>query len=73
MAELWHNRGGAILFYNLHYEKFADGTIKCIEDEIPFELPEGWAWARIASIAEEVFAGGDKPERFSKERNNECQ
>ena len=23
---------------NLHYEKFADGTVKCIEDEIPFEL-----------------------------------
>ena len=26
---------------NLHYEKFADGTVKCIEDEIPFEVPEG--------------------------------
>ena len=35
---------------NLHYEKFADGTVKCIEDEIPFELPEGWAWTRLASI-----------------------
>ena len=58
---------------NLHYEKFADGTVKCIEDEIPFLIPENWAWARIASISEEVFAGGDKPERFSKERNNEYQ
>ena len=29
---------------NLHYEKFQDGTIKCIEDEIPFEIPKGWAW-----------------------------
>lgn len=37
---------------NLHYEKFTDGTIKCIEDEIPFELPEGWEWARLGSIAE---------------------
>ena len=36
--------------YSLHYEKFADGSVKCIEDEIPFELPEGWAWARLASI-----------------------
>ena len=27
---------------NLHYERFNDGTVKCIEDEIPFELPEGW-------------------------------
>ena len=25
---------------NLHYEKFQDGSVKCIEDEIPFELPE---------------------------------
>ena len=32
---------------NLHYEQFADGTVKCIEDEIPFDLPEGWAWVRI--------------------------
>ena len=32
---------------NLHYEKFADGSVKCIEDEIPFDLPDGWAWAKI--------------------------
>ena len=24
-----------------------DGTVKCIEDEIPFELPDGWEWARL--------------------------
>jgi type I restriction enzyme S subunit len=36
---------------NLHYEKFADGTVKCIDDEIPFELPEGWAWSKINNIA----------------------
>ena len=35
---------------NLHYEKFADGTVKCIEDEIPFEVPEGWEWCRIKHI-----------------------
>ena len=51
MAEFWHKVGGAILFYNLHYEKFADGTVKCIEDEIPFELPSGWGWTRIGNIA----------------------
>ena len=32
---------------NLHYEKFPNGTVKCIEDEIPFELPEGWEWTRL--------------------------
>ena len=32
---------------SLHYEQFQDGTVKCIEDEIPFELPDGWTWVRI--------------------------
>ena len=35
---------------NLHYEKFQDGTVKCIENEIPFELPDGWSWARLRDI-----------------------
>lgn len=35
---------------NLHYEKFDDGSVKCIEDEIPFELPDGWAWARLGCL-----------------------
>ena len=35
---------------NLHYEKFSDGTVKCIEDEIPFEVPEGWCWTRLGSV-----------------------
>ena len=32
---------------NLHYEKFSDGTVKCIEDEIPFDVPDNWEWVRI--------------------------
>ena len=36
---------------NLHYEKFQDGSVKCIEDEIPFEVPEGWEWCRVRDIA----------------------
>ena len=32
---------------NLHYEKFSDGTVKCIEDEIPFDVPNNWEWVRI--------------------------
>ena len=35
---------------NLHYEKFQDGTVKYIEDEIPFEVPEGWEWTRLRDI-----------------------
>ena len=37
---------------NLHYEKFANGSVKCIEEEIPFDLPEGWVWVRLSSIAD---------------------
>ena len=33
-----------------HYEKFADGTVKDIEDEIPFDVPEEWAWCRLGNI-----------------------
>lgn len=43
--------------HNLHYEKFQDGTVKCIEDEIPFEVPEGWEWTRLVSICLKVTDG----------------
>ncbi|MDD4849340.1 MAG: restriction endonuclease subunit S [Gemmiger sp.] len=36
--------------YNLHYEKFQDGSVKCIEEEIPFEVPEGWEWCRLREL-----------------------
>lgn len=36
---------------NSYYEKFADGTVKCIDDEIPFEIPQSWEWARINHVA----------------------
>jgi type I restriction enzyme S subunit len=42
---------------SLHYEKLQDGTVKCIEDEIPFEVPEGWAWSRLNSISEIITKG----------------
>ena len=34
--------------------------MKCIEDEIPFNLPEGWEWARLKHICMMV-AGKPKP------------
>ena len=33
-----------------YYEKLADGRIRCINDEIPFEIPRGWEWARLKAI-----------------------
>ena len=40
-----------------HYEQFADGTVKDIEDEIPFEVPDGWAWCRLGEISSELGDG----------------
>ena len=38
---------------NSHYEKFIlTGEVKCIDDEIPFELPNGWEWCRLGEVAE---------------------
>ena len=34
-----------------YYEKFlATGEVKCIDEEIPFEIPKGWEWARFGNI-----------------------
>ena len=36
---------------NSHYEKFlATGEVKCIDDEIPFEIPRGWEWCRLGTL-----------------------
>ena len=45
----------------MHYEKFADGTVKCIEEEIPFELPEGWEWCRLINICSKLIDGDHNP------------
>ena len=41
---------------NSHYEKL-DGIERCIDDEIPFEIPENWEWTRIGSITELITSG----------------
>ena len=34
-----------------YYEKFlATGEVKCIDDEIPFEIPRGWEWCRLSLL-----------------------
>ncbi|WP_165056355.1 MULTISPECIES: restriction endonuclease subunit S [unclassified Adlercreutzia] len=33
-----------------HYEKRGKGESVCIEDEIPFEIPESWTWARFETV-----------------------
>ena len=46
--------------------------MKCIKDEIPFEVPEGWSWCRLPSITIDIFAGGDKPDSYEKNPTEIC-
>ena len=35
---------------NSYYEKMPDGTVRCIDSEIPFEIPDSWVWCRVGNI-----------------------
>ena len=64
-GELKRGKNDSYIFLgddNRHYEKFADGRIKDIEDEIPFAVPEGWAWCRLGEVCE--FKGGGTPDKL---------
>ena len=42
---------------NSYYEKFlATGEVKCIDEEIPFEIPSGWEWCRLGNVSS-VYGG----------------
>ena len=45
---------------NSHYEKL-DGMERCIDDELPFEIPDSWIWVRWGSIAESIQYGYNAP------------
>ena len=35
-----------------YYEKIlATGEVKCIDEEVPFEIPKGWEWCRLGEIS----------------------
>ncbi len=58
---------------NSYYEKIlATGEVKCIDEEIPFEIPQEWEWTRIGNIFNHTSGkqqsssnkGGGTPQKF---------
>ena len=58
---------------NSYYEKIlATGEVKCIDEEVPFEIPQGWEWTRIGNIFNHTSGkqqsssnkGGGTPQKF---------
>jgi len=49
---------------NSYYEKL-DGIERCIDDELPFEIPDGWEWSRL-SLVSNMYTGNSINEREKK-------
>ena len=45
---------------NSHYE-LCGGVERCIDDEIPFEVPESWVWCRLNNICTKLVDGDHNP------------
>ena len=45
-----------------YYEKIlATGEVKCIDEEVPFDVPQGWEWERCGNIAQTSQYGYNAP------------
>ena len=45
-----------------YYEKMlATGEVKCIDEKIPFDVPQGWEWERWGNIAQTIQYGYNAP------------
>ena len=45
-----------------YYEKIlATGEVKCIDEEVPFEIPKGWEWERWGNISQSIQYGYNAP------------
>ena len=51
---------------NSYYEKFlATGEGKCIDEEIPFEIPKGWEWSKLSNVIELLSGQDFIPEKYN--------
>ena len=49
---------------NSYYEK-VDGIERCIDDELPFEIPESWEWCRLGTILQKLTDGTHSTPKYA--------
>ena len=50
---------------NSYYEKFSDGSCKCIDENLPFDIPKNWEWCNLSMIGTTNIGLTYKPENIS--------
>ena len=60
------NKHESVIFRrdNSHYEKL-DGIERCIDDEIPFDIPDSWVWSRFGQVISLLSGTDFKPEEYN--------
>ena len=53
---------------NLHYEQIGK-EVKCIEDELPFEIPDSWCWSRFSSLYSLTSGQDLSPDDYNSDKN----
>ncbi len=59
------NPSSSKVMITLSYEKMGD-SVTCIDDELPFEIPDSWAWARLENCCQKEIKRGKSPKYAEK-------
>ena len=67
-GKIKRNKHESVIFRrdNSHYEKL-DGIERCIDDEIPFDIPDTWEWSRLENLVEMITSGSRDWARYYSE------
>ena len=67
-GKIKRNKKESVIFKgddNSYYEKI-NGEVSCIDDEIPYELPDGWLWMRLENCCVKEIRRGKSPKYTEK-------
>ncbi|MDR0498554.1 MAG: hypothetical protein LBH03_02320, partial [Holophagales bacterium] len=53
---------------NSYYE-LRNGTEVCIDDELPFDVPDSWEWVRLATLIELISGQDFPPDKYNEKSN----